>query len=259
MHTVGAVVDGFELTESGDWVRRSPTAGSPYRLGDVVDGHMLDADLTWVPLRRRPSEPYVPGDVVDDHVLTPEGDWVPLASRVRSRVEAGARRRPTPAAAPGAGAERRPEQTAAQRAATRATEHRLARERAATERRDAVQSASAEQRAVDYRAATERATADRAAAREAAASAPAGQDAPARRTYRVGDVVNGHVLLPDHRWVPVPGRPGSGQQPAARPVGPTPGASRAAAPQAPRRAGVNPFVPLLVLGFVVLQVLRACS
>lgn len=260
MHDVGAVVDGFELTASGEWVRRSPTAGSPYALGDVVDGHLLDADLRWVPLRRSPVPPYVAGDVVDAHVLTPAGDWVPLASRVRQRAAASGRRadaRPAGAAAPGAAS------TAAADAA-RAAAERAARERAEAER-------AAERRIEAERAARRRAEAERAAQERAAdgigspgarASASSGGEtsraeadaAPARRTYRVGDVVNGHVLTPENRWVPVGDRPASaeGADPARR-AGATPTRSS---------QGTGPFgrlVPLLVLGFFALQLLRACG
>jgi hypothetical protein len=263
MYTVGAVVDGFELASSGEWVRLSPTGGSPYRIGDVVDGHMLRTDLTWVPLRRAPVEPYVAGDVVDGYVLTPDGEWVPLESRVRGRAagEPSRRQAPQPAAGTGAGGE----QSAAQRSARRAAEHQLAVERAAADRRAVSQEASAEQRATQNRAADARAAAGRAserarqvdAARAQGSGATTAQGAapPARRTYRVGDVVNGHVLTPDHRWVPVggaPSRPSSAGQAARQPA-------RAATEQPARRSGIPPIVPLLFVGFLVLQAVRACA
>ncbi|KSW28609.1 hypothetical protein [Cellulomonas sp. B6] len=249
MHTVGAVVDGFELTASGEWVRVSPTAGSPYRLGDVVDGHMLTADLRWVPLRRAASAPYVAGDVVDEHVLTPQGEWVPLAERVRERVASSGRARTARPAPTSVGADA----SAAERAARRAAEQRLAAERAADERRAAAERASAQQRAADQQAAAERAAEQRAATQRAAqqdasartSTTGGGTAAPARRTYRVGDVVNGHVLTPDNRWVPVAAPGSSPQRP--RPQQQTPG------------SGYRRVAPFLVAAFVLIQVLRACG
>ncbi|MCC2313254.1 hypothetical protein [Cellulomonas xiejunii] len=264
MYAVGAVVDGFELTPSGEWVRLSPTGGSPYRIGDVVDGHMLDDDLTWVPLRRAPVQPYVAGDLVDGYVLTPDGEWVPLDSRVRGRVAGEPSRRQAPQPAAGTGA--RGEQSAAQRSARRAAEHQLAAERAAADRRAVSQEASAEQRATQNRAADARAAAGRASERarqveaaraqqSSASTAVQGAAPPARRTYRVGDVVNGHVLTPDHRWVPVGGAPSRPSTPgqAARQQ-PRPGTEQPA-----RRSGIPPIVPLLFVGFLVLQAVRACA
>ncbi|WP_205601546.1 hypothetical protein, partial [Cellulomonas iranensis] len=120
------------------------------------------------------------------------------------------------------------------------------------ERRAAAERASAQQRAAEQQAAADRAAAERAAVQRAAqqqASAQprttSGGGAP-RRTYRVGEVVNGHVLTPDNRWVPVSGPAASTPQ-RPRPQQQAPGGTY-------RRV-----LPFLVVGFVLLQVVRACG
>lgn len=241
MHRVGDVVDGFELTPDGTWERPSPTAGSPYDLGDVVNGHMLVADpgagLHWAPLRRAPLAPYAVGDVVDEHVLTPDGDWVRLAQRERT-PPAGAGR-----AARTASARTGPTTTTRPVTAPRATAPGAAVSTTTPAPRPAPQRATA---AGSTTSAAAAGTGPARPAGEAAQQAAAGA-APARPRYEVGDVVNGHVLTPDLRWVPLGGEPTTprGEDPTPR--------------QPTTRSSGNPLGGLVVLAGIAFVVLRACT
>ncbi len=182
-YAIGDQVEDHVLTEQG-WVPRLELDTSPFRPGHVVNDAILTGALEWQPLRTAPAPPYQVGDVVEGYVLTPSGYWLPLAGQVRDRSGAPLQT----AAVPVEPAAPKAQRTASARTTRTQTQARpQARTRPQTHQPQA----------------------------QAGRPQPQRGSSPAPVQYRVGQVVDGHVLTADRGWVPLsqaqrppaPGRP----------------------------------------------------
>lgn len=172
-YAIGDQVDDYVLTEQG-WVPRLELDTSPFRPGHVVNDAILTETLEWRPLRTAPSAPYQIGDVVEGYVLVPSGGWQPLAGQLRDRSGA------LPATTAESTAKARP--TASVRTTQTQTRPRAqAQPRPQTPARPQTQ---------------------RPRVQPSSPQPQVSRPAQTQVQYRVGQVVDGHVLTPDRGWVP---------------------------------------------------------
>jgi len=209
-YAIGDQVDHYVLTKGG-WVPQLDLDTSPFRPGHVVNDAILTADLQWVPLRTSPSVPYRVGDVVDSYVLVPSGDWVPLAGQLRDRSGA----KVAPAASPAATKTPEPRRTASAR-----TTHTQTRPHVADQ---PVPQAHRQAQALTHQVRTQTPShvqpgqlgSYQPGSQQPPPYSPAQQPGPGRPfppahqpgpapQYRIGQVVDGHVLTADRGWVPIP-------------------------------------------------------
>jgi hypothetical protein len=213
-YAIGDQVEGYVLTEQG-WVPRLELDPSPFRPGHVVNDAILTGALEWQPLRVAPDPPYRVGDVVEGYVLVPSGDWLPLPGQVRDRSGAALSATAVPAG---------PAAPKAQRTASARTTQTQTQP---------------QPRAQTHQPRTQTSSAQTASPQPRRVSSPA----PAR--YRVGQVVDGHLLTADRGWVPL-------SQVQRRPA---PAAGRPAA----KSGDTTGRVLLAVIGVIVLILLRSCG
>ncbi|MCL2848977.1 MAG: hypothetical protein FWE61_02880 [Micrococcales bacterium] len=196
-YTLGDEVDGYVLTKDG-WVPRLDLDTSLFRPGHVVNGALLTGGLVWEPIRTAPAPPYRVGDVVEEYILVPCGDWVPLAGQLRDQQGAKVAPvvMPTQSAQPRRTASARTTQTqtrphVADRPVRQAQTHTT---RTQAQPRAQAQPGNAQpQSAYAQQVRT-------ASGHPLQAHAP-GYAQPSGPQYRVGQVVDGHILTAERGWV----------------------------------------------------------